>query len=54
MSGTSATTRLTVTHFREGTKITVSLLKPFSRGEKKEETAMILYFRRVAGLSLTN
>lgn len=54
MSGTSATTRLTVTHFREGTKITVSLLKPFSDGEKKKETTMILYFRRVAGLSLTN
>lgn len=51
MSGTSSTTRLTVTHFRERTKITVLLLKPFPRRErekKKKETAMTLYFRRVA------
>lgn len=37
MSGTSATARLTVTHFRERTKITVSLPKPFPRGERKKK-----------------
>lgn len=50
MSGTSATARLTVTHFRERTKITVSLPKPFPRREreKKVEIAMISHSRRVA------
>lgn len=49
MSGTSATARLTVTHFRERTKITVSLPKPLPRREKKEiEIAMISHSRRVA------
>lgn len=49
MSGTSATARLTVTHFRERTKITVSLPKPFPRGERKKmEIAMISHSRRVA------
>lgn len=50
MSGTSATTRLTVTHFRERTKIAVSLLKPFLRrkrgGKKRDRDDSLLSSRR--------